>query len=270
MLSDPLKHFIKKNKLSTFFLDASGVLYNNLGTLPHIPNVIKALQKIGSIYIITNNSYLNVSDIAKKFQKNNLSIDKESIVSSGMGLELDPAIVNIIHNKPVYIFGSKSSHQYVKKVVSKVVDSPQEAAAIILTSSLKENHETRFDTLQTYLKKNPKPVICCNPDKVVKDTRSLKKVIGYYANQLEKNLNTPLHWIGKPLPNFSKIITQKIQFNPTSTLFVDDNLENVIALKKHLGIHGCWITQTGISYRKNIHKHIQSLGQPDLILKKFQ
>ena len=126
--------------------------------------------------------------------------------------------------------------------------------------------------MKASLLKNPRPIIACNPDRYVMGISEKIKVAGYYAEKLAKECDVDIYWCGKPLLNFSKIVKdQCIKLGyPTpdkNTWFFDDNIENIISMKKHIGISGCCIKTTGLSKFENIKlAQQQHQGQLDAVL----
>ncbi|MFT5171687.1 MAG: ribonucleotide monophosphatase NagD (HAD superfamily), partial [Candidatus Marinamargulisbacteria bacterium] len=72
---------------------------------------------------------------------------------------------------------------------------------------------------------------------------------GFYAELLDKQ-GAEVYWIGKPHLNYARMVSQilakeHISVN-TGICFFDDNIINVVALKKQLGITSCLITESGL------------------------
>lgn len=248
---------VKNTFFHTFLIDASGVIYNEDGVIDSASECISYLQSIGNVFLVTNNSYMNPSIIKDHLENKNISINESCIISSGHGLLEDNSINKIIRNKTIYVFGRDSSHEYVKNAICHISMNINDAEAIILTASLRENTIQEYEKVKNYCLENPNvPIICCNPDNYVKGIgNSLITVIGYYGRQLEKELDRKLYWVGKPYINFSKIVKNRIEKAnikvDTQILFFDDNHHNVIALQNHIGISGCLITETGLSHNLN-------------------
>ena len=265
-----LESIFKENHISAFLLDASGVIYNDAGLIPGIQQAIQTAQEIAPVFLVTNNSYLYVQRIAEKLQDSQIHIESDHIISSGLGLSQYPPISDQLSGKNIFIYGQESSYQYVKDApIKAIVATTEKADVIIIASSLSEPENTKTRRMiETHLKHHPKtPIICCNPDRhVLGENGELKKVIGYDAEQIEKNTDIKIQWFGKPHQNYAMMVAnmlekQKIKLNQ-SVWFFDDNIENVINMKTYLGIEGCWVTDTGLGchYREEIPTNIKMIS----------
>lgn len=259
------------NRCSTFLLDASGVIYCDYIPVPGVQKAIQAMQKKGPVFIVTNNSFQDPKTISENLLKMDIPISETNIISSGHGLQHDQTIFNAIKNKNVYVFGSQNSHHYVYKAECKnIVANLEEAECVVLTSSFRDHTDERLKPITKFLQKNPIPTICCNPDNIVLTEQGLRPVIGYFAKKIEKELGQSFYWVGKPFQNFSslvgKILTERNIPLTKEICFFDDNIENVHALQTHLGLSGCWITETGISKNINIPLTQKTLSQSHYIL----
>ena len=241
------------DRSNAFLLDASGVIYCDYVPILGVQKTIRTMQKKGPVYLVTNNSYQDPITISKQLSTLDICIEPNAIISSGHGLEHDKEIKSLITNKQIFVFGSRTSHDYVYKAGCKnIVAIPEESNFIVLTSSYKDHTNDLLKPLTKFLLKNPQiPIICCNPDKTVMTQNGLKPVIGFFAKQLEDELGASLNWIGKPYANFSNVVKKYLEKDKLSlsksTCFFDDNIENVKSLQTDLGISGCLVKETGIS-----------------------
>ena len=254
MINTSLSRLLSTNTFSTLLVDASGVLYNDFGVFPGTVDAIKVLNRTYRVILLTNNTYSNVYDISEKLAKNGITIPPESIISSGLGLAIDPTFKQMIEQKKVFVFGTESSKDYISEANPSQFTTLFDADVVVLTASLKDGHEEKFQELMIYLESHPNiPVICSNPDQNVRPygDKNLKKVIGYYAGLLERQ-GVHVHWMGKPYDSFSDVVSSvlKTRFSIESNegvCFFDDNIENVINLTNRLGISGCLVRDTGLS-----------------------
>ncbi|MBH37451.1 hypothetical protein CL658_00255 [bacterium] len=259
-----------------FLVDASGVLYSSNGFLKNSGKTFKYLQEKGPTFLASNNSYHYVNDISQNlYTEGKITLNPEYIISSGHGLAKDPHISKLICNKIVYFIGPKSALHYALDVPIKAITKTiQHAEAIILAGFNQSQSTPLLNTVIKQAKENPSiPIICCNKDLYIRANQGLQPVVGYFAKKIEKEIKRPLNWFGKPLKNFSNLVKNHLKnyhLNPSkSTLFFDDNLENVIAMQNHLGISGCWVTETGIFYNKNKNNLLKHYGIPSYIIKSF-
>ncbi|MCP4049257.1 MAG: hypothetical protein GY730_00935 [bacterium] len=259
MKTRKLSSFIKQNKIRTFLLDACGVLYNDGGFFPGVSESVSRLLKYGEVFVVTNNTTNNIDQIEEKLLQNGVEIDKNNIISSGIGLKEDPHINSLVKNKAVYHFGRNGAEYYLTKAGSKkIVSDLYEAEVLVMSSNLVNNTVEEIEIIKEKISSRPDiPVICCNPDQyILSCTGSKKPVIGYYAGILSQKVRNPFYWIGKPHKNFSEVVGRILENRNIEldkrVCFFDDNLENIINMKSCLGISGCCVTETGLSYEREI------------------
>lgn len=260
-------------RYDTFLLDASGVIYSDFGPFEGTVDAIKAMQSKGTVFVITNNSFQYLDSISNKLKDVDIHIPPQNIISSGLGLALSKEIRELVEGKTVYVYGSENSHNYVLDAGAKnIAQIISDADVVIMTASYKGDNTDHVQVLKKELLNRPNlPIICCNPDKVVLSKRGIKPVVGHYAKIIEDLTSTHVHWIGKPFKNFSTVaqhlLTQRHpSFDPKSTCFFDDNLENVMRLKQDLGISGCWVKNTGIFKDDASANIISQYGQPNYLI----
>lgn len=261
------------DRYDTFLLDASGVIYSDYGPFKGTVDTIQQMQKKGHVFVVTNNSFQYMDTISEKLKNSNIHIPAENVISSGQGLSLDPEIKALIHNKCVYIYGSDNSKHYIWDAGAKeLTDDITQADVIVMTASYKSDNDTHVAALKSEKQQRPHlPIICCNPDKVVLSKRGIKPVVGHYAKVIEELTSSDVHWIGKPLQNFSTVVKHLLDkhhphFYPERTCFFDDNIENVMRLKRDLNISGCWVKDTGIFKEDSAPELIQKYGKPDYLI----
>lgn len=273
-----LKTLLNRIDSGVFLVDAYGVLYNDSGIFEFAPAAIKALQKKGDVWLVTNNTTNSPPTIAKKLKKRGIHIPTHRIISSGLGLKKDRRMQRLIKKKNVYVFGWEETQSYVLEAGCRaVVENLNEADVIVMGSTLKTHHEAGFQRFKEQLKARPHiPIICCNPDRfVLTQERQRSPVIGWYADTLAKSYPNPVYWIGKPLKNFSMVVKGVLiqvygrQYNK-STYFFDDNYENVLAMQNDLSIAGVCILETGLSWQQNLVDAAHEFGKkPDYLLSRL-
>lgn len=267
MTATTLPMLLNQHRITVFLLDASGVLYNDTGPVPGIQETVRHLQSIGQVFVVTNNTSHYITNIAERLHEVGIMIPSENIISSGLGITFDPALKTQITGKTVYVFGRAQSHLYLRDIPVKGTTSRiEEADVILMMASLQDATDPLLDELKHHLRHTPRPVICTNPDRYVLGKNGHRlPVIGYYTEKLEAELGISAYWFGKPYHNFSvmlkTILTRKcpdISWN--STFFFDDNPDNVIALKQHIGVNGCWVTGTGLGKTMDITAVLKEKG----------
>jgi HAD superfamily hydrolase (TIGR01459 family) len=260
-------------KYDTFLLDASGVIYSDYGPFEGTVDTIKKMQENGTVFVVTNNSFQYLDNISSKLKEKDIHIPPHHIISSGLGLSLSKEIHDIVANKIIYVYGSENSHLYVQDAGAKdITPDITQADVVVMTASYKGCNENQVEELKKEKLNRPTlPIVCCNPDKVVLSKRGIKPVVGHYAQIIEELTGSNIHWVGKPFENFSGVVKQILDrhhpsFNPETTCFFDDNIENVMRLKRDLSISGCWVKGTGIFKDDSSETLISRYGQPDYLI----
>ena len=261
--------------MSLFLLDAAGVLYTDSGPTPGAAEHLKYLQKYGDVFLLTNNSYYNIAKIRRLLLEKEMDIPIENIYSSGLGLTLDTGLQNMLSGKAVYVYGSQSSLTYLEGCTAKSrVDNPEQSDVIVLTSTLSHHAKQHEERLLSFLSRNPEhPLICVNPDRYVRGKKELYPVIGLLAERIENLTQYPVYWFGKPFKNYAEMV--KVLLNKrgymlnTDSIFMDDNLENVMAMKCFLGIQGVWVRESGIQSQQPMDTFVSKWGSPDRCIPYF-
>ena len=252
----------------TYLFDAAGVIYTDNGILPKMPDVIRQCQKTSSVFLVTNNSYMYPTFIAEKLNKKDIHFQLDHIISSG-AINYDTQLSNLLRDQIVYVLGEKTSFPYFIdagcKSITKQLD---DASVIILAAFLKNYSETILSEIIDHANAYPeKPIICCNPDRYVVGKDGPYPVVGLYAEKIEKAINRPLIWFGKPHLNFSQVVQLRLsQHNiklDKGVVFCDDNIENVVNMQQHLKITGCWVKGSGIGQYRDENELKSLYGEPD-------
>lgn len=245
--------FIKQQKPEAILVDAAGVINTNHGYVDGISATLNKLQSLTNVFLTTNNSYMYPQFIHQRLKKNiGFTISIDNIISSGRGLSQCPEINDIIKNKIAFHLGTSFSLGYLKESnLSKVTENIDEAEVIILMAFTEDHSNLDLDKIiNIALQKPDIPIICCNGDFYIPAPNGRHKVVGYYTNIIETAINRSILWFGKPYSNFSKyvkkVLLQHNIKNFSSCYFFDDNIRNVRALEKDLGIHGIFVHETGI------------------------
>ena len=251
--------------MRTCLIDLSGVVYNESGIIPGVVDVFKTLQKDKQVLIATNNSNINRAKISRKLSEKGIQVPEEHILSSGLGLTEDPDIQSQIKNKSIYLYGRPSAIPYFENTTIKgLVENVDQAEVIVMMASLGDQNETIYQQVKTSLLKHKRPIIACNPDRYVMGNTEKIKVAGYYAEKLGNECDIKVKWFGKPYMNFSKMVANKCKqlgVGPVdkNSWFFDDNLENLVNMKHHLGLSICCIKETGLSKYVDIPSELKRL-----------
>lgn len=249
-----VEQYIAQPSIQSFLVDAAGVIYDMSGPVPGARNAIRAIQDAGKqLFIATNNSTKSLGEIQARFADLGFEISRDRILSSGLGLQYDSETIGLIRGKHCYSVGWDESDDYFKNTGALLTKSLSEAETIVLLSSFNRDNDRVFNPIIAHLKKNPHiPLICTNPDRFVATRDGLFEVVGHYCEKIEKACGIKAHWIGKPYPNYHRmietLIRERFQIDLRgSTVFFDDNIANLRAMSRDLGIEGCLVKNTGLA-----------------------
>ncbi|MEK7299305.1 MAG: hypothetical protein AAB066_05385, partial [Candidatus Margulisiibacteriota bacterium] len=215
-------------------VDASGVLYNDDGMIPGAVVALNEVQRQGSaVFVVTNNTSASVSEIHSFLHQQGLVLPVSHIISSGLGLSLDPVFCDLMHDRNVFVVGETGSMDYVTRCEhTRVVSDPQQADVIVLAASSGDDFNLHLDRVTATVNSRPDlPVICINPDHYVQTRETQFPVIGYFAAKLAQQTGVKILWMGKPHASFSPVVATVLRhhdIDPRRTVFLDDNYRNVL------------------------------------------
>lgn len=253
------------SQFKVFLVDASGVLYTD-SVLPGASQAYGFLQSLGPVFLATNNSYESPVHIQKNLKSYGMSIELDHILSSGDGLSQDEDISQFLQDRKVYVFGSENAKWYARHLFC--VDHYHEADCIVLAATTGSQKDE--ERLCAFVQKNPDiPLVCVNPDRVVRTASGFYPVVGAFADYLSQFLKNPIVWFGKPMVNYAEMLKKRLAGYTLdkSVCFFDDNPKNVCALQDQLGITGIWVHQTGIAYQKK--QNDSEFGKPHYVIERF-
>lgn len=245
-------------------LDAYGVIYNDSGIFEHAKEVIQYCDAHNiPLYVITNNATQSLSDISNHFHSKGLDIAPEQVISSGLGCLHIKKIKQILVGKKAFVYGYESSKYYAEIAGADITNNVNHSEVIVMAASTGKSNDDVYQACFAHLKNNPQvPVICINPDHYVMNSNGYYPVMGFYAHQMQYQLNRKWEWVGKPFSVFSEIVSKILRDNghdPTNLLFCDDNPKNVKQLTQDLKCRGCVITKTGVFLKYKNDVDLQSM-----------
>ena len=181
-------------------VDAYGVVYNELGCFESVKPVIDYcnLHDI-PVVMMTNNATQSIVEISNKLHEFDIAIAPEYVISSGCGCYELPDIRSRLEGEKVFVYGYPGSKYYPDKAGALIVDSVTDADCIVMAASLGSvNHRVYYECFNALQQRDDMDVICINPDHYVRYGHGYYRVMGYYAHQLEIQLNRHWIWMGKP------------------------------------------------------------------------
>ena len=205
-------HKSEFDNFNTYMFDAAGVIYTDKGILPNMPSIIKKCQKKSPVFLVTNNSYMYPTFIAERLAKSDIHFKIDQIISSG-AVKYDEALSLLLRDQTVYVLGEETSIPYfIDAKCKEITKQLDQASVIILAAFLRDYSDNMISDIIEHVKTHPnKPIICCNPDRYVVGKNGPHPVVGLYAEQIERAINRPIIWFGKPHENFFKCC--EINFN---------------------------------------------------------
>jgi ribonucleotide monophosphatase NagD (HAD superfamily) len=233
-------------------VDAAGLLYTDLGPVPGAAEAIAFMSATVPVWVATNNTNYSPEMISTMLADMGIGISAHRIISSGLGLAVDTELREMVHGKRVFTYGYPSSQWYARYAGGVAVSTPDEAQVIVLAASTGATNAELYRQVAQSLRQTPhRPVICINPDFYVQTGAGLHPVIGYYADQLSRDCDISIQWMGKPYSSFSEVVRQYLEQSGVvlskQVWFFDDNPKNVDRLTRDLGISGAVAVETGLT-----------------------
>ena len=227
------------------------MIYNDLGVFEGARGVIQYCQTHNiPLYVMTNNATQSLSDISNHLHNKGLNIAPEQVISSGLGCLYIEKIKQCLAGKKTFVYGYESSKYYAEIAGANITNNVNDSEVIVMAASTGKSNYKVYQKCFAHLKSNPQlPVICINPDHYVMNSSGYYPVMGFYAHQMQYQLNRKWEWVGKPFSVFSEIVSKILRDNghdPTNLLFCDDNPKNVKQLIWDLKCNSCVITKTGV------------------------
>lgn len=252
------REIVEQSGASVFFIDASGVIYDDHGTIPGAAAAMAWLQDRGDVFVVTNNTFQCPDTISARLEVvHGISVAPPYILSSGRGLSEDVAFSSVISGALCYVVGSADSDWYVHAAGGEVVSALADADVVVLLAS-SHGSMAQYDAVIAENKRRPSlTLVCANPDVYVQPRDQEKiPVIGYYARYIDESVGGGMLWMGKPEPCFSAVVDQYVSRQLGRELgadfvFVDDNIDNVRQLCGDLGGIGCVPQTTGLAQSRD-------------------
>lgn len=251
-----VKETIKNIKL--FLLDMDGTIYLDDDLFPGSLDFINLLRKKDINYIfLTNNSSKSQQDYLNKLKRIGIPSTIDNIFTSGnaMGLYLN----KYYPNKKIYLVGTKSLHDELKRYNVNIVDSNPDVVVVgfdrELTYKKLEIACEAIDKGAVFLATNC-DLVCPIVDKrYIPDCGSMCKMITN-ATGVEPT------YIGKPSPLMIDILSEKLNIKKENIAMVGDRVYTDIAA----GYNAKTFTICVLSGESTMDTINNSDIKPDLIL----
>lgn len=256
------------DNFDVFLLDAFGVLNLGKGPIASAPAQVSTLQAMGKqVLVLTNGATLPADAAQEKFKRYGFDFSLNDIISSRGALAQA-----LPQNGKRWGAIAASTSRIEELPVDCILlgHSPSEYDEVdgflILSAAEWENDQQKI--LFQSLAKNPRPVLCGNPDIVAPREYGLSLQPGHYAHQLNQIPGVRVAFFGKPFPNIYSLALQHFSTVPKSrVLMVGDTLHTDILGGAAAGIKTALITDHGVYAGQDTNHFIQASGiRPDFIL----
>lgn len=213
-----------------FVFDAYGVL--NIGKQPikGAADCIAHLRAMGkAVRVLTNAASLGRAQTVQKFRDLGFDFAAEEILSSR-----EICLQNIEAAQPDLILGVMADDQAaLEGIVSPTIlldDQPKSYAQMDAVLMLGSGHWTpnRQSLLCNALQRRPVPVFVANPDLVAPRETGLSLEPGYFAHDLQEQLDLAPRFFGKPFPEIFAATEAGLGLPPGRIVMVGDTLHTDI------------------------------------------
>ena len=244
------------DKYNGFIIDIWGILHNGISVYPEAINSLKYLNKKNKKVVLLSNAPRRNYAVIEMMQNIGFPTDIiQDIITSGEATYIE--LKDIAHKK----YGRTLYHIGPERDFSVFEDLPYHKAKIINEADfILATGMTSFDqTLEEYLpildqglNKNL-PLICANPDKIVKIGDQLPACAGAMAKYYEDKGGDVIYH-GKPHSAIYEMAYQKLcsetPIQPSKILCIGDSLDTDILGGNTMGMDTAWVTDKGIHARE--------------------
>lgn len=209
-----------------FLFDLDGTVYLGDHLLPGAEELLKYLAEIGTpCFFLTNNSSRSREDYVKKLAGNGLTVDRESIISSGMA-----AAIYLKKQKPsarIYLVGTPSLEGEFREYGFELVDDNPDFAVLGFDTTLTYNKLWKLSDFVNegipYIATHP-DINCPTPNGFMPDIGTMMAIIEASTGKKAD------HIVGKPHAPMVEAVVTLTGYAPDQLTMVGDRLYTDIAL----------------------------------------
>lgn len=267
------------DQFDILLLDGFGVLNVGESAIPHMPEEIAHLQRLGvECFVLTNGASYPSSVRAKIYPKLGYSIEEPYIISSRDAVEVGVAqhplteeggLWGVIVTDGAYIETIPANCCYLTR------DNIDEVDGFIFLGTAYWDQEWQ-EALRSSLTRRLRPLLVGNPDVSAPFERGFSVEPGYYAFDLKKSIpELELSFYGKPFQNAYEVSIQKIErqlrrvVDPQRILMVGDTLHTDILGGNMAGMKSALKADWGFLRGQDPYPYIKESGiTPDFIITK--
>jgi HAD superfamily hydrolase (TIGR01458 family) len=243
------------SKIKGILLDLDGVLYIGNTPIDGAIQSIHAIRESGLICrFVTNTSTLSLTSLQAKL--NNLGFD----VSSSEIISAPQAALNFLRQQPQPICRFLLADD-VKRDFAEFKQSNTEANFIVVGDIGNAWNYPMLNEIFSCLMLGAK-LIAIHKNRFWQTELGLQMDIGAYIHGLEYASNTQAMIIGKPSPDFFKIVLDDMRLSYQEVLMIGDDIDSDIGGAQAAGLSGV-LVRTG-KYRQAYADHSEI--KPNLII----
>jgi HAD superfamily hydrolase (TIGR01459 family) len=235
-----------------FILDLWGVLHDGQKPYPGVVDCLMEMKKAGKKRVILSNAPRSIEPVIARITEIGIPPEAyDGVMTSGQD-----AWEHLLHRgrdsgipfyaqlgKRCYFIGPDRDLGLLEKVVHQRVDDPRTADFCLCTGIVER--EDMLDVYEPTLKalaKRGVPMICANPDLVVRNGARLELCAGTLAAYYEEMRGTVLYH-GKPFPEiYDHVFALLGHPDPQRTLAIGDSLRTDMGGAQTIGIDALLIT----------------------------
>ena len=212
---------LKKCKL--FLFDMDGTLYLGDRLYSFTKELLKTINQRGGKYLfVTNNSSKSVKDYVKKLEKLGIKASEEDFMTSSQATSL--YLLENHKNDNLYVCGTKSLVEELKKNNLKVTEDPNKADCIVMGFDTELTFKKLEDISWLLCTKPDIPYIATNPDYVCPTEFGSVPDCGSVCDMLYNVAKRRPFVIGKPNATMPLLAMKKYNALPEQTLVVGDRI----------------------------------------------
>lgn len=217
-----------------YLFDIDGTLSLGDTWIDGAHELLDTIRSKGKKFVfITNNSTKSVDDYINKFKRMNLDTETSNIMTAGMAT--CAYLCRNYGDKKIYVVGTKSYVQELKKHGLKITESAEEAQLLLAAYDSELTYQKLVDATHILNRKDT-IFIATNPDLVCPDPEGFIPDCGSMCNMLEIASGRKPKYIGKPDTYMLELIFDEYKVEKSQCVVVGDRLYTDILCGYNAGI----------------------------------
>lgn len=235
-----------------FILDLWGVLHDGQNPYPGVVDCLRQLKAAGKKRVILSNAPRRIAPVVARITEIGIPPDTyDGIMTSGedtwehMRLRGQSAAIGFYRNigKYLYFIGPDRDLGLLEGIPMLRTDDMRKAELVLVTGVVeREDGLEAYDGQLRDLRKRNLPMVCANPDRVVRNGARMELCAGALAARYEDMGGTVLYH-GKPFPEiYDHVFALLGHPDPQRTLAIGDSLRTDMGGAQLIGIDGLLVT----------------------------